>query len=194
MRDNKNTTSRPVIRPSMRATSKMNIKRAAQANRASQSATAKKQASSPTSRVTKKPAGYSQATPAPKTYSVSSRQAEDKVVAKRKSKQATDWSISQSDKKSSTMAKQGRQASASRVSDSKEAGMIRSSKAKSAAASAKSTSNTKSSAAFAKADSARRSVAGVRGSSRRSVTTRQAEDKVVSDRKSRMKNSYKGMK
>lgn len=49
--------------PSDRRGSMDNIKRAAQANRASQSATAKKQASSPTSRVTKKPAGYKQAGP-----------------------------------------------------------------------------------------------------------------------------------
>jgi hypothetical protein len=50
--------------PQDRAGSRMNVKRAAQTNRAKQSETAKKQASSPTSRVTKAPAGYKKAAPA----------------------------------------------------------------------------------------------------------------------------------
>ena len=62
------------------------------------------------------------------------------------------------------------------------AGAKKSASSKAAAASSK---NTAASGAFAKADSARRSVAGVKPMTSRSVSSRQAEDKVVARRKAR---------
>ena len=78
-------------------------------------------------------------------------------------------------------------AKANAVSASKEAGMVRSAKGKASAAKAKAVANTKASAGYAKADAMRRSVKGVKPMTSRAVSSRQAEDRVVARRKARNK-------